>query len=62
MKLFTYTSGLDVKYGVATDAEDAYNRRSEVDPTFEFAGATIEEVVVAGHIITVEAEGKKAKK
>ena len=62
MKLFKYTSGLDEKYGVAENEQDAYDRRAEVDPTFDFIGCNVDEVVVPGYSIIVEPEGKTTRR
>lgn len=53
MKLYKYTSGLDEKFGVAADEQDAYERREEVDATFHFLPARIEEVIIPGYVITI---------
>jgi len=58
LKLFKYTCGLDEKFGAATDEQDAYDRRAEVDPTFDFVAVRIEEVTVPGFVITVKAVAK----
>lgn len=52
MKLFRYISGVDEKYGVAEDAQDAYNKRTNIDHTFHFLPVRIEEVTVEGYEIT----------
>lgn len=61
-KLFKFMSGLDEKYGIAEDEQDAYERRAEVDPTFDYTGCKIEEVVVPGYNIIVEPEGKTTRR
>lgn len=61
MKLYKYTCGLDEKFSPAEDDQDAYNRRTEVDPTFHFVGVRIDEVVLPGFMITITPEeGKTA--
>lgn len=57
LKLYKYTCGLDEKFGPAMDDQDAYDRRAEVDPTFDFVGVRIEEVVVPGFEIVIYPEG-----
>lgn len=60
LKLYKYTCGFDEKYGPATDDLDAYNRRTDIDPTFGFVEVKIEEVVVPGYTITVKAAKSSA--
>lgn len=55
MKLYRYICGDFEKYGVGDGAEDAYERRSEVDPTFHYLPVTIDEVRIDGYEITVKA-------
>lgn len=54
MNLYRYTCGLDDKYGAAADEQDAYNRRAEVDPTFDFLPVTIEQVIIKGYDIILQ--------
>ncbi|WP_042165537.1 hypothetical protein [Paenibacillus gorillae] len=53
MKLFKYTCGFDERYGAAEDAQDAYERRAEIDPTYDFVAVKIAEVEVPGYEITL---------
>lgn len=62
MKLYKYISGHDEKYGAAKDEKDAYERRTEVDPTFHFMDVRIEEVEVPGYDITVTEQNPSKKK
>lgn len=57
LKLFRYTCGLDDKFGAATDEQDAYDRRAEVDSTFDFVGVQIEEITVPGFEFAIYPEG-----
>lgn len=53
LKLFNFTCGIDEKIGVFASAEDAYDRREEVDATFYFLPVTIEEITVPGYVVTI---------
>lgn len=56
MKLYRYIMGVNEKYGVAADEQDAYDRRAEVDHTFSFLPVRIEEVIVPGYVIRAVSE------
>ncbi|WP_217597314.1 hypothetical protein [Cohnella sp. GbtcB17] len=56
LKLFKYTCGVDERIGVFADADEAYERRAEVDPTFHFLPVRIDEIIVPGYVITIEPE------
>ncbi len=49
MKLYKFTCGVDEKVGVFADETEAYERRTEVDPTFHFLPVTIEEIEIPGY-------------
>jgi hypothetical protein len=53
MKLFRFTMGHVDLLGAFEDATDAYERRNEVDHTFDWTPVVIEEVVLEGYEITV---------
>ena len=53
MKLFKLTVGLIEKYGVAEDEQDMYERRSDVDYSFDYLPVIVEEIAVDGYEITV---------
>lgn len=53
MKLYKYICGIDEKYGAANDEKDAYDRRTDVDPTFHFLPVQIEEVTIDGFEVIV---------
>lgn len=62
MKLYKFTCGVDEKVGVFTDEAEAYERRTEVDPTFYFLPVTIEEIAVPGYeLVTVGSNGGQLK-
>lgn len=63
MKLFTLRINLVEMYGVAEDEEDMFNRKHEVDPSFDFLPITIEEVQIPGYEIEVKlVEEEKPKR
>lgn len=62
MKLYMYTTGSDNRLAVATDDQDAYDRRAEVDPAYHYMPVQIEEVIVPGYEITLSEVGAKKKK
>lgn len=51
MKLFNYEFGGDEKYGVFENTETAYEKRSEIDPMYEWTPVVITEVTVDGYEI-----------
>jgi len=51
MKLFKLTVGLIEKYGVAESEQDMYERRTEVDYSFDYLPVIVEEIVVDGYDI-----------
>jgi len=53
LKLFKFTCGLDEKIGVFKDEKEAYERRTEVDPTFHFLPVQIDEITVPGYEIAI---------
>lgn len=53
MRLYKYTCGVDDRIGVAMDADDAYARRAEVDPTFAYVDVQITELTIPGYEITI---------
>lgn len=59
MKLFKYQMGTDEKLGVAKDEKDAYDRREEVDHTFNFLPVKITEVTLEGYEITLTPQKKE---
>lgn len=59
MKLFKYSLGSIERLGAAEDAEDAYDRRAEVDPTFSYLPMAIEEIKVEGFTVTVTPESEE---
>lgn len=58
MKLFKYQMGTDEKLGAAKDEQDAYDRRAEVDHTFNFLPVQITEVKIDGYEITLKHVGE----
>lgn len=54
MKLFKYQMGSDEKLGAAKDEQDAYDRRAEVDHTFNFLPVQITEVKIDGYEVTLK--------
>lgn len=52
MKLFKFEMGSE-KLGAFKDAEDAYERRTEVDHTYDYLPVKITEVVLEGYEIVV---------
>lgn len=54
MNIFEYNLGGDVKHAVAKDLDDAYNRRAEVDPVYEYTPVKITEFELDGYTITVK--------
>ncbi|MUT66019.1 hypothetical protein [Paenibacillus sp. NEAU-GSW1] len=53
MRLYRYTIGHTELYSAADNDEEAYERRTEVDPTFGWTPVVIEEVKLEGYEITV---------
>ena len=53
MKLYKYSLGNNERLGIAEDDADAYERRTEVDHTFDYLPVVIEEIVIPGYVITV---------
>jgi hypothetical protein len=63
MKLYRYTCGDHDKLGVAEDEQDAYERRTEVDPSFHYLPVVVEEMKLDGYEITVKStDGTEASK
>lgn len=58
MKLFKLRMGHDEKLSVAESLEDMYERRGEVDATYEYLPVDIEEVTVPGYVITATPSGE----
>ncbi|XEC97041.1 hypothetical protein AB6A23_11150 [Paenibacillus tarimensis] len=56
MKLFKYLCGVDERISVFADETEAYERRTEVDPTFHFLPVQIDEITVPGYKIISEAD------
>lgn len=56
LKLFKFTQGLNEYYGAYGNAEEAYERRAEVDHTFHYTDVRIEEVTLEGYEIAVYRE------
>lgn len=54
MKLYRYTCGDYEKFAVAANDQDAYDRRSKVDPTFHYIPVTVEEMKVDGYEISIQ--------
>lgn len=53
MKLYRFTVGYDEKFHPFESEEEAYERRAEVDHTFEWLPVSIEEIAIPGFTITV---------
>lgn len=53
MKLFKFICGVDERIGVFADLTEAYDRRTEVDPTLHYLPCEIEEIVVSGYDIVI---------
>lgn len=53
MKLFKFICGSDEKIGPFKDETEAYDRRTEIDPTFHFLPVRIEEVTLPGYVISI---------
>lgn len=56
MKLYQYKLGVETQLAAAHDDQDAYERRSEVNPVFAFTPVEISEVIVEGYEITLKPE------
>lgn len=54
MKLFKFTLGVNEKYGVFHDAQEAYDKRESVDVQFHYTPVEIEEVRVEGYEIILK--------
>jgi hypothetical protein len=53
MKLFRYTMGHTDIFAAALDAQDAYDRREQIDVTFGWTPVVIEEVTLEGFQIVL---------
>lgn len=59
MKLYRFTVGYDEKFYPFSDEKEAYERRKEVDHTFEWLPVVIQEIAIPGFTITVTPDGEE---
>lgn len=62
MRLFKISIGNIEKLAVGKDEQDIYERKAEIDHTFDYLPVTIEEVTVEGHTITVTPDAVVSKR
>lgn len=61
MKLFRYTMGHTDIFAAALDAQDAYDRREQIDVTFGWTPVVIEEVTLEGFQIVLFSDEELAQ-
>lgn len=55
MKIFKFKSGDFEQYGVYRDLQEAYDRRTEIEQSYDFLPVTIEEFTIPYYNITLSA-------
>lgn len=59
MKIFEITLGTNRHLIVAKDEQDAFERRTEVDQTYDYLPVEVKELKIEGYVIRAEKEKAK---